>query len=93
MSVFDKLIINRASHLTAEGTPEHQLIATLRKALKDYDRATKVDGRRNNGNKRVDPTLVQRAVAMVKRGISIRRAARDTCISFTTLWTALQKAE
>ncbi len=73
-------------------TPEKVLIAALRKALKDYDRATRPDGRRLNGTRRVDPQAVAKGLKLLKRGTSIRKAAAEVGVSFGTLWIAKELA-
>lgn len=70
---------------------ERKLIATIRQALKEYDRYVRPDGRRNNGRKRVDPKQVEAALKMLRAGCSIRRAAEACHISFGTLWRAKEK--
>jgi hypothetical protein len=93
VSVFDRLVLNQAAHLLPGGTPERQFIQKLRKALREYDRATKPDLRRNNGRgHRVDPEVVKKAVGLVGRGRSIRQAAKEAGTSYGTVWLALQRA-
>ncbi len=71
-------------------TPEKVLISAMRLALREYDRATKPDGRRRNGH-RVDPSKVQDGMALIRAGMSIRRAARVVGVGFGTLWVAKEK--
>lgn len=84
----------RCSHVIPEHsalrvTAERKLIGAIRKALKEYDRTVKPDGRRNNG-KRVDPKAVAKGLKLMNSGMSIRRAAAVTGTSFGTLWKAQQ---
>lgn len=85
MSVFDKLAARPSSTSSTNEAQERFIVAVL-KAAREYDRATKPDGRRNNGKKRVDPRSVERGLEMVEQGNSIRSAARIVGVSFGTLW-------
>ena len=70
---------------------ERKLIATIRQALKEYDRYVRPDRRVNNGKKRVDPGAVAKGLKLMKSGMSIRTAAKLAGISFGTLWKAKER--
>jgi hypothetical protein len=69
---------------------ERKLIATIRKALKEYDRYVKPDRRVGNGRRPVDPKAVAKGLKLMASGMSIRRAAAVTGTSFGTMWKAQQ---
>lgn len=91
-AIFDKLAVKRP---TTRGTPEHKLITALREALKEYDRATKADGRRANGKRRSDGRFrlaVAVAAGLVReKGWSIRKAAAVQGVSYGAVWNALNQ--
>jgi len=70
---------------------ERKLVASIRRALKEYDRTLKPDGRRQNGTKRVDPKALAKGVKLIRSGMSIRRASAVTGVSYSTLWYAKSK--
>lgn len=79
---------DRALEALAVVKAERKLIATIRQALKEYDRYVRPDKRVNNGGKRVDAKALAKGVKLIRSGMSIRRASAVTGISYSTLWVA-----